>query len=422
MAQGKKTVWKAFDYLHCDDFAAYLGDMAAKGWHFKEWGAGLVFERGEPRQETYAVEVFSEATEYDTRPEPRTEEFAEYCEAAGWVLVDAKRKFCIFRKVRPDAVEILTQEERLQNIAKEEKKEVWRQAGLCSWFFVLQLMQMTGSSFVNQIFSNASLMVFVVFCILFLGAWGRCIQFYHWRSVSNRKLQNGESLSFRKGTYLFSYLSGWYSMITTIALLVYVLCLCLLGQYFTLAFVGVLLGVIILISYLVAKFRPDAVTNQIIQTVTPMLIFIVLIMAAFALFLGKEEEKLPAEDIPLLYSDIGGEAGTLEDVTLDGSESIFGSALRCWLYYEEEHIYYQVFKSDHQWILDRIWNDEMDRKYNQNGTDCTAQWGAEAAVCTLPGYYRVRYDDGILYVNLPEDLVLTQSQIDIIRAALYESR
>ena len=95
MGKTKKTTFKVFDYMHCDDFARYLERMAAKGRHFKEWGAGLKFEKGEPKQVNYAVEVFTKASETDLRPEPNTQEFAEYCEAADWKLVDAKQKFCI---------------------------------------------------------------------------------------------------------------------------------------------------------------------------------------------------------------------------------------------------------------------------------------------------------------------------------------
>ena len=84
MARNTKTVLKGFDYMHCDDFAKYLSNMAAKGWHFKEWGVGLKFEKGEPKQAVYAVEVFTKASENDMRPEPNTQEFAAYCEAAGW--------------------------------------------------------------------------------------------------------------------------------------------------------------------------------------------------------------------------------------------------------------------------------------------------------------------------------------------------
>ena len=118
MSSNKKTVLKGFDYMHCDDFAKYLEDMAAKGWHFEEWGAGLKFEQGEPEQATYAVEVFTKASENDMRPEPQTEEFAEYCEVAGWKLVDAKQKFCIFKKVREDAVALFTPKERVENAFK----------------------------------------------------------------------------------------------------------------------------------------------------------------------------------------------------------------------------------------------------------------------------------------------------------------
>ena len=92
MAKNVKTVRKSFEYRQCDDFAAYLNHMARQGWHFKQELYGLIFEQGEPEDAVYAVEVFSGASEYDTRPEPRTEEFAEYCEAAGWKMIDAWRK------------------------------------------------------------------------------------------------------------------------------------------------------------------------------------------------------------------------------------------------------------------------------------------------------------------------------------------
>lgn len=423
MARKQKTVWKGFDYLHCDDFAAFLEEMAAKGWHFREWGAGLVFEKGEPRQDTYAVEVFSEATEYDTRPEPQTEEFAAYCEAAGWVLVDAKRKFCIFRKVRPDAVEILTPQERLHNIAKEERKEIWQKVGLCSWMTALELLQLTGySSFVNRIFSNYSLLIDAMWIVLFLATVGRCIHFYLWKHKSERKLEQGEAVCFRKTKRLFSFLNGWYGWITSGVVLIYFAAILLTKQYASLLYVGVILAPMILMAYLIAKFRPDAVTNQIIQTVVPLLVFLAAMIVTIGVMFTDEEEPVRVEDVPLLYADIGGEAGELEEVTLDGSESIFGSAMRCWLYYEDVHVYYWVYKTEHQWILDKIWNEEMERKYNQLGSDCTKQWGAEIAVRSAAESYLVRYPDAILIFNGDENAELTQEQIDIIRKTLYESR
>lgn len=423
MAGKRKTVLKGFDYLHCDDFAAYLEAMAAKGWHFQSWGAGLAFERGEPRQDTYAVEVFSEATEYDTRPEPQTEEFAEYCEAAGWELVDAKRKFCIFRKVRPDAVDILTQQERLQNIAKEERKEIWRHLGLTAMLSASRALQYTSYlSFVNIIFSNDSLLADAMWFVLFLAAVVRCVHFYVWKRRTEKRIEQGQAIYWGKSKNVFSFLGNWYGWISGSFIAAFLVILLLRGEYSNLLYMGATIGLLGLMAYLIAKFRPDAVTNQIIQTVFPLLIFLLVLTISLGVMFTKEKEPVLLEDIPLLYSDIDGEAGELAEATLDDSSSVFGSAMRCWLYYEDAHIYYQVYETEHQWILDKMWEEEMERKYNQNGIDCTELWEAEAAVCTLPGYYRVRYADAMIYLNLPEDVELTKFQADSIRATLYESR
>lgn len=118
MAKDKKVVYKAFDYTSCDDFARYLEAMARKGWHFSQWTTGLVFERGEPQDVTYAVEVFIDGSEQDIRPGIHTLNFADYCEAAGWKLMDAKRKFVIFRKISDNAEPILTPRERVNNAAR----------------------------------------------------------------------------------------------------------------------------------------------------------------------------------------------------------------------------------------------------------------------------------------------------------------
>ena len=72
----------------------------------------------EPEQAFYTVEVFQKASENDMRPEPNTQEFAEYCESAGWKFMDAKQKFCIFKKIEQEAVELFTPDERVNNALK----------------------------------------------------------------------------------------------------------------------------------------------------------------------------------------------------------------------------------------------------------------------------------------------------------------
>ena len=118
----KRVVFKKYHYRECDSFADYLERMAAKGWIFKGWKLGLVFYKDQPRKESYAAEIFPEGDENDKRPEPNTQEYARYCEEAGWELVDSTGKFCVFRKIREDAVPIVTEEERYENVRKAEWK------------------------------------------------------------------------------------------------------------------------------------------------------------------------------------------------------------------------------------------------------------------------------------------------------------
>lgn len=422
MKRNTKTVWKHFDYLHCDDFADYLGKMSRQGWHFKEWKAGLVFERGEPEEAAYAVEVFIDGSEYTTRPEVETEEFAEYCEAAGWHLVDAKRKFCIFKKVRSDADEILTDQERLCNIAKEEQKSVLRDLGTSVMWCILQTIQFTGSGFVNRIFANEFLLILLLWYSMAVAAIGRGIHFLLWKHRSQKQIAEGQNLRFGKVKNGFSFTNGWYSRVSMTAITLYALGLVLLGDFRALLLILGILVPIIIMCYLIARFRPDAVTNQIIQTLVPCFALLLVLIVTFGVIFDSDDTQVDMADVPLRYEDIGGDLGELEKVTLDKSDSVFGSALRCWLYYEEQYIYYQVYQSDYEWVLDTIWKNRMDKKYNQLGQNVTVLFDAQEAVRNTLGDYLVRYPDAILLLNMEDGVELTSEQAQSIRTALLESR
>lgn len=146
----RKCVFRDFRYTECDAFAEYLHNMSRKGWHFKEWRMGLVFEKGEPADIYYRVEVFPKGTEMDTKPEMPAEEYAEYCRAAGWEFLDGKRKFCIFRRNDQGAVPIVTEEERFDNVRKAE----WRLLGsemLIPLFVIVSLgLRMLGLVLMEQ--------------------------------------------------------------------------------------------------------------------------------------------------------------------------------------------------------------------------------------------------------------------------------
>lgn len=416
-----KTVFKNFDYLHADDFGAYLTAMSRKGWHFRQWGAGLIFERGEPANITYAVEIFTDASEYDTRPEVNTEEFAEYCEAAGWKLLDAKRKFCIFQKIREDAAEILTDEERLFNIAKEERKILLRQLVLVLWFCVQQNCFFFGRNFVNYVFDNDYLFALLLWDVLAIGVLAKVVAFLVWKRKQYGRIAQGEKAHFGKSQGMVSFFQSinfWAAFVICGGYAVYC---AITEQYQQFVLVAVMLIPLMLMFYLIARFRPDAVTNQILQTIVPCVVMILALSVMVGITFSGNGESTDIEDVPLLYEDIGGEAGKLEDVTLDGSTSIFGSGLRCWLDYEEVSVNYQVYKSDQSWILEKIC-DDMEKTYHYNGTDVTDIWNAVLAKQYENGYYLILYPEAVLLFRVADDTVISPEQAEIIRSALLESR
>lgn len=411
MAQTRKTVLNSFDYRHCDSFAGYLAEMAAKGWHFREWGMGLVFEKGEPEEAVYAVEVFTDGTEYDTRPEPKTKEFAEYCEAAGWQLVDAKRKFCIFKRIRPDAVPILTDEERLDSIFKSNRKDVWYRLGLAAWFVFMQVIQ-SNTTFSIRIFSTSALLVTALWGILFVMAVINCAQLYIWRHRCCKVLDAGGRLKLEKKPA-----SNWYSNLYQFFYLGFLVMLALEGSILSVGVVLVFLICLSTMAALIAKFRPDAVTNQIIQILVSVLLFLGIMTWSVAVIASDSDDEMP--EPPLTYADFGIDYGSYEVNYSDYIENSLGSHAYSNLSYESDggtrnFLYYHIYRSNQKWILDKLWEEETDGAVNEIRTDCTAAWDAEIAFRNNAGDYLVLYKDSILVLCLSHEENLTQEQINAI--------
>ena len=414
MRKTRKTVWKAFDYMHCDDFARYLERMAAKGWYFKEWGAGLKFEKGEPKQVTYAVEVFTKASESDLRPEPKTEEFAEYCEAAGWKLVDAKQKFCIFQKIDENAVDILTPEERVENS--------WKAAFSSSQTIllilyglnaVLQFRSMFGSMFSYSIFSILSFFNVSAWTFLFLTQLIKVTYAFVSRRRLLKQIEMGQKVyigSNKEGKRIWN--GNYFSMIFLSMLFLFMLVMLedtTLIIYYVLIFAGTLA-----FSMILAKVRPDADTNIAIQVVFTIVYMFLILLIPFMIFSNNKEERNNIENVPLQISDYRQDSGILEDVSISCEKNMFGSRENYFLYGTKENIHYQIYRSKYGWILNRIWKDEIEKKYNENQTDCKEMWEAEIAFRNEMGDFYIRYEDAILVFCDNEDIYLDKKQISII--------
>ena len=419
MSAKKKTVFKGFDYRHCDDFAKYLMDMAAKGWHFKEWGTGLIFEKGEPENAVYAVEVFTDASEYDLRPEPHTKAFAEYCEAAGWKLIDAKQKFVIFKKIQDDAVPILTSEERLNNVCKENRFRMWTNLIGHGSLLAMAGFDLFGSvAFEMHIFSSGRLLFFLFWVAMFAESLYEAISFGVWKRNCKKLLGAGEELYF--GDKKSHWFKKFPSTLFLIAALVFAWCL---NGPWTFYYIAGLLAVLVVFAIVMNKFRPDADTHYILQTVLLMVIFVAVLLSGILLG-GLVEEDHKQTEAPLLKTDYTECATPLEDITLYEEQNVFGQSMIYIISYEDTEtdynngISYYVFTSEYDWILNRIWDKYADTQKDLEVIEYAQEWGAKAAYHYWQSRYIVRYENCILLFNDYSDIALTQEQIDIIRDKL----
>lgn len=327
----KKTVYKNFDYTQCNEFAAFLSEMAARGWHFKEWSLGLVFEKGEPQKVEYAVEIFIHGKEEDLRPEPQTEEFAEYCEAAGWGFLDAKRKFCIFKKIREDALEIVTPEERIENIKSAELGWINSAKGLHMWVFIYTLIQ-SSSDMRTWAFNGMEQIVLLSLLVSFGFALYETMRIKRWAKEQKQGLLEGKkivSLKTEKTTRI---------VITSIVAVNFVGYCILKKSYIGLVVLFAITVCLVLLDIFAKKYRPSRESRSLI--VAGLFLSVIVIFAiAFTVISERDLEKLTYQN------------------SID--KSIFGTReVGYYEYSDSQMIEYRKYHSDLEWLMDKVWEEE----------------------------------------------------------------
>lgn len=399
-----KVVYKQFAYNECSDFADYLEQMAAKGWHLKEWKAGLVFEKGEPEKAEYAVDVFIKGTEYDTKPEPDTKEFAEYYEAAGWKLIEAKRKFCIFKKCRADAAETMMEEERFEIIRKEMYQLYSSQFMLAAVISLMRWVQFLTFDFQDEVFRNEALIILMIFPVLAMICLARLISHFKWVYDCKKKLQMGEKIFYRKQR-------DWYRWATILIAGLWMMLLIIMKEYSLVALVSCVIVIGLLMSYFIDRFRPSQSLNRIIHLFLSMLLVVVIIVFVAGSF-SEERKTAKIMEPPLWVEDYKDVEGDLREKTVKQDTSILGNSVHCYLQYDDETIFYDLYESEYTWVIDRLWKEES--TFFKNAADCSESWEAKEAL-RAPAMYLIRYDSKILLIASGE---LTQEQIEIVRDKL----
>lgn len=431
-----KRRFKNYKYRECDAFAKYLEEQAAKGWHFKEWRLGLVFEKGEPRKVKYSVEVFPKGDDRDSRPEKDAEEFAEYCEAAGWKLIDGQRKFCIFKAIRNDAVPIATPEERYENICKAERERLWLPFVLVP--VILFTIKVTWGDLYSFGFRNSSLLFISIILLLALSSVIDVLAALLWRRKKKRQIAEGK-IPFYKKTIGIRY----HEVLFLVLIAVQVMSALEVGSggikedaLIVLLPIAPLFA--LALSATLASFLKTSIEHRMLLQ---MLLGFggIFVLGGVLIALSMQEPVAPVSktSAPLVLEDFQEVTGE-RFISGNESKSILGKKYDYYISYGDsqvnpEQMYYEGCESPYAWVIERMWKTRekwsgFEYARDSENTDllekvdCKELWGAQEAWVYQSDFYiekycyEIRYLNEVLFLRTMEEL--NAEEVEIIREKL----
>ena len=120
-------------------------------------------------------------------------------------------------------------------------------------------------------------------------------------------------------------------------------------------------------AFIINKIRPERDTNIAIQIVFAIVLVLSIVFFTMMIFMedGHGSDSGKAE-VPLTITDYRDSKDVIEDTSIYEDKNILGSKTSHFVFGEKESIYYNIYKSEYAWILDRIWDEEINgKKFNE---------------------------------------------------------
>ena len=186
---------------------AHLGRMAERGWLLCGLGQLLWhYRRIEPRQITFSVCYFPQATIYDPRPSAGQEEFYDLCAHAGWTLAGESGQLQVFYHQGEDPTPIDTDPAlEVEAIHQSAKKTVLPANFLLLGVAVLNLGLFLWRFWDNPVLTLASggtLLALVAYTLILVNCTVELCAYFRWRGRARRAAERGEFLPTRSRVWL----------------------------------------------------------------------------------------------------------------------------------------------------------------------------------------------------------------------------
>lgn len=195
--------------------ASFLEKRASQGWiltNFDNYNAGFglkglkfTFSKGEPQQLRFAVELFDPGLSSSKDLPAVTQEYADYCEAAGWHFIDSVEKIHIFCTEDLDADPVETDQElKLSTIHKIMFRQIKVNLLFCLVCIVILILAFSfGVTFMlSNMINSLNLAPLFFFAVVWLLD---AFRYLIWFRKARRLVDQGEKVPFARDSQIFIY-------------------------------------------------------------------------------------------------------------------------------------------------------------------------------------------------------------------------
>ncbi len=373
----EKKKYFDFYYTELSALAEYLEQQESKGYRLKKFENNrLVFEKCEPRNIRYSVEIFTGSS---------YREFIESCTLEGWEhVITYNGELYIFRTQKADVIDIMTDEKEKFRITA---KRAILQPGLWSVLFsslypLLHLILgnnrgITVNLFETDVFNFVFLMFIALHIFIFLR---RLFDYFLWHYTIRKK--GADSPFFNLENTIHKRKS--YAVISSIFLMtLYLVLWWIAPNYFDSAFEIILVLVLLYCIYdgaTITKLSFDK-NERIKKTILTCVVMALFIGGAFLLkncnekyVVENSKINLSSEKAPISVEDLNGKVKSCEDrCDVEGTRfgQLYKFTCRAELYEEDngvdDFISYYILTSDYPSVRQKYINTILEEC---EGYDC----------------------------------------------------
>lgn len=402
-----------YNYFESDVFASYLHEMSLQGYHFKGFGFRLKFEKGEPKDITYDAYVFNEQQEEDQGLNPNSEDFLGYCKEAGWQYIDAYQRWIIFYKVKEDAVDIATKEEKLDNALAVRKDDLKLSA---------IILALVAGDIIHTVLLRHDIFNFLDYKNLALEfGWLLCILMPFFQYFYDRKIYQILRSKYESTGELYLGNPAKKQMYFQPQALVYLICTIFISIVFLKSYCGILISIVIgvgiyCVLFCLQKLFCRKYGSSGYMVVMGIIVFIFYVM--MIVLYRDEQVSLKAastDSFPLQLVDIDADNKGITHGAFTEQKGLFVE----WTEYviaqgdaAQEVLSYTLYHSSSPWLLHKQY---LYLSSGMKATDVNAFWKQKSAIA-----YK-EFDDYVYVVDCGNQLIelkysqeLTQQQINTI--------